>query len=335
MTFRAILALLGCALATAHAAVETYQRAQLFESPPKNWRYFNPNQGYGYYPSDNGTTGFAGGFFFPKTYTSYYADTALNGAFHRGTPLSASGKIHVDELSFAPNYTNTVYVGHFRKGSTRAMFVNILGMAITGNNDGTVSCAPIVQFSNGSAYVGTGITVPVNAKPLPWSYDWDPQGGVTGLGLLTLAVGDETTTLTVSVSSTDLDYALDSFGLYQPAFVQPNSNSYFLFFINKVAYTALLGPSPKIHVKGPKTIHTSISPINLAGTAHTVVGNRVTSVRYRIVRNGKTGHYKAASGKDHWTARVRVPTGSSRIEITAFSDNGLSTTARRNVSRTP
>lgn len=333
MTFRAILVLLGSVLATAHAAPDTYQRAEAFQSPPKNWRYFNPNQGFGYFPTGD-SSGLAGGFFFPKTYTAYYADTSLKGAFHRSTPITATGRIRLDELSFDPNYTNSVYVAHFRMGSTNDMFVNILGMSLTGSNHGTVYCRPVVQFSNGNAYLGGTITLPVDSKTVGWSYVWTPDTG-GGLGQLVVTIDAITSTLTLPASSSGLDYALDSFGLYQPAFVQPNSNSFLLFFIHKLGYTAFVGGPPSLHVKGPKNLSATSSQVNLAGTTHIGIGNRVTAVRYRVIRNKKAGRYKAATGIDNWSASVHVPTGSSSIEVTAVGDNGLTKTVRRNVSFNP
>ncbi len=334
MTFRAILVLLGCALAAAHAASDTYQRFEAFDSAPKNWRYFNPNQGYGYFPTSD-SSGEAGGFFFPKTYTSYYADTSLNGTFHRSTPIRADGFITLNELSFDPNYTNTAYVAHFRKGSTKDMFVNILGISLTGDNHGNVLCAPIVQFSNGDAFLGKAFSLQVNAKLRHWSYTWDPTGGAGQLGLLTITIGKYTSTLTLGVATQGLDYSLDSFGLYQPAFAQPNSNSFFTFFISQPGYTAFVGSGPTIKVKGPKNIVATASPVALAGTTHIPIGNRVTIVRYRVVHAGKTRHSKKATGTSHWTAKVKVPAGSSRIEVTAYGDNGLTKTISRNVSRAP
>jgi hypothetical protein len=335
MTLRAIFLLLGCALAAAHAATDTYQRSESFETRPAAWRYFNPNQGFGYFPSSTGGKGDAGGFFFPKTYTAYYADTSLNGVLHRDTPIRASGSITLDELSFDPNYTNSVYVAHIRKGSTKDMFVNILGIALTGDNAGNILCAPVVQFSNGDAFLGKAIQLPVDSASHVWSYTWDPSGGAQGLGLLTIEIDGLISTLTMGQASVGIDYTLDSFGLYQPAFVQPNSNSYFIFFIGDLSYTALTGPSPKIKIKGPSKITTSAYPLPLTGTTHTTLGNRVTAVRYRVVHDGKVGKYKKATGIDNWSASVRVPTGTSRVEVTAVGDNGRTTTAHRTVTRTP
>ena len=336
MIRRATFVLLAIATMVAHAASDTYLRQQDFTGgPPRNWGYFHPNQGFGFFPTNANGDGVAGGFFFPKTYTSYYADKNLNGFFNRGTPLSASGTITLDELSFDPNYTNTVYIAHVRQGSTNGTFVNILGISLTGNNQGDILCAPIIQFSDGSAFLGSALKIPVNSIPMNWSYTWDPSGGAQSLGLLTVTMGDATTTLTMGRLSGGIDYTLDSFGLYQPAFVQPNSNSYVTLFIDDLSYTAFNGPAPKLRIKSPQRITASASSITISGTAKVAIGNRIKAVRYRIVRNGKIGRYRNAAGNEKWTATVRVPVGTSRLDIRAVSDSGLATEAHRTVVRTP
>jgi hypothetical protein len=336
MIFRATLVFLSLALVAVHAATDTYQRSEAFsDGPPKNWRTFHLNQGFGFFPTGANGSGEAGGFFFPKTYTAYYADTALNGFFNRGTPLSAGGTIRLDELSFDPNYTNTVYIAHFRKGSTKEMFVNIVGISLTGNNQGAILCAPIVQFSNGRAFVGNAIKLPVDSISTAWSYEWDPTAGGNSLGQLKVTIGTQTSTLTLNRLSGGIDYTVDSFGLYQPAFKAPNSNSYFTFFIDKLGYTAFAGPAPKIKIKGPKNLTTSTSKVTVTGTTEASLGNRVDAVRYRVIHDGKIGNYKKADGISRWNATVTVPSGTSTIEFKAVGDNGRNDVKRRTVTRTP
>jgi hypothetical protein len=335
MIRRALLVLFACALPVL-ADTDTYQRSQAFsDGPPKNWRYFHLNQGFGFFPTNSSGAGAAGGFFFPKTYTAYYADTALNGVFRRGTPISASGRISLEELSFDPNFTNTSYIAHFRRGSTAKMFVNIVGISLTGNNQGAVLAAPIVQFSNGRAFLGNAIKLPVDGRTMDWSYKWSPTAGAQGLGQLEVTIDDQTSTLTLGRLSGGIDYTLDAFGLYQPAFVTPNSNTYLTYFIDKLDYTALPGPAPKIRVKGPKKITTSAANVSFAGTTDASLGNRVDVVRYRVIRNGNPGRYKKASGISRWNATVPVPVGASTIEFKAVGDNGRDAFTRRDVTRNP
>jgi len=336
MIRRALLALAALAV-MARADTGIYQRFQPFnDGPPRNWRYLHPNQGFGFFPTNASGAGEAGGFFFPKTFTAYYADTVLNGTFGRGTPLSASGTIRLDEVSFNPGYTTSVYVGHVRKGDTNTdgLFVNIVGMALTGTDGSAILVSPVVQFSDGSAFLGDSIKLPVNSVPATWSYQWSPGAGTFGLGTLTVTIDDQSSTLVLDRSSGGLDYTLNAFGLYQPAFTSPNSSSYFTFFIDKLHYTAFDGPAPKMTVKGPERVVTPSSPVAFTGTTDAVsLGNTVTLVRYRVTHNGRTGRYKAATGTTRWTAEVTVPRGTSTIEFQAVGDNGRRTDRHRTVVR--
>jgi hypothetical protein len=334
---RRALLLLAAIAVTARADTGIYQRTEAFsDGPPKNWRYYHPNQGFGFFPTGSSGAGEAGGFFFPKTFTAYYADTVLNGTIGRGTPLSASGTIRLDEVSFNPSYGNTVYVAHFHKGNTDGTFVNILGMSLTGNGAGDILCAPIVQFSNGRAFLGNAIKLPIDSTPLDWSYTWNPTAGPFGLGTLTVTIGDATSAFALNRLSGSLDYTLDSFGLYQPAFVEPNSYSYFVFFIDRLNYTALVGPAPKISVNGPEKIRVASSSLTFKGTTNAVsTGNHMTAVRYRLIHDGKTHRYRTAAGTTRWSATITIPRGTSTIEFKAVSDNGRNTVRRRTITRTP
>lgn len=332
---RRVLLVLAAIAATAGADTATYLRSQAFgDGPPRSWRYYHPNQGFGFFPTNASGAGEAGGFFFPKGFTAYYADFFLNGALGRATPLSARGSIRLDEVSFDPGYSTSVYVGHFRKGSTDAMFVNIVGLALTGNDSSSILASPVVQFSNGRAFVGDSIKLPVNSAPASWSYQWTPGSGAFGFGTLTITIANQSSTLVLDNQSSGLDFALDAFGLYQPAFQSPNTASYFTFFIDNLKYSALQGPAPRISVKGPRKVVTSSSKVTFSGTTDAAsVGNTIRTVRYRVVHNGRPGHYRTAKGTTRWTATFTVPPGGSTIEFQAIGDNGRRTDRSRTVVR--
>jgi hypothetical protein len=342
MIFRATLALLAFALPGSlalAAGAATYDRGENFSTRPDNWTYFHPNQFYGYQaPTHEGGSGSAGGLFLPKTYFNYFADTHLNGTLTRGTTISASGRIHLQRISAVPPYTNTTYICHFSRGTNG--YINTIGIALTGYNDSNVVATAILEFSNGSAFIGNSVGLPVatSTPQTDWTYTWDPTGGTQGFGALTVTIGGAnggTSTINLTKTSAGLDFALNSFGLFQPPFVAPNSNTYLEFNISRIAYTALQGNAPKLKVKGPHKIQTSVAKVAIKGTTHTSVGNRVTTVRYRVVKNGNAGSYHKAKGTTNWNAKVKVPTGGSRIEIEATGDNGLTTTVSRDVQRTP
>ncbi|MDD5199192.1 MAG: hypothetical protein PHC88_05260 [Terrimicrobiaceae bacterium] len=339
MIVRIILVLFGFALAGAHAASATYQRNEDFASSPKNWRHFHPNQFYGFELTHNtGGTGAAGGLFQPKTYFNYYADAFLNGALRRDTPITASGRLVLDRLSVQPPYTNSTYICHFARGTNG--FINTLGMALTGFNGSNVLCTAILEFSDGTAFIGNSIGLPVapGSRYLPWTYSWNPNGGTQGFGQLIVQVGGPsggTSTINLTKSTAGLDFSLDAFGLFQPPFPAPNSTTFLKLDIGHLAYTALTGAPPVLHIHAPKQITTAVSPLVLTGTAHVSLGNHIQAVSFRVVHGSKVGPYHTATGGANWSASVRLPGGPSRIDVLAVADSGLTTTGHRRVNRVP
>ncbi|HEY8901464.1 MAG TPA: hypothetical protein VIM61_13715 [Chthoniobacterales bacterium] len=328
MIFRATFVLLASALAglstAAAASPETYQRTEDFSTNPKNWKVFHPIQFYGYErTSHTGTKGEAGGLFQPKPYYNYYADAYLNGAMSRGTRITAAGRIHFDGLSDDPAYTNSVYICHFHRGTDGT--INTLGLALTGQNGTAVLANAIIQFSDGTAYIGNSVKLPVSATDpyMEWNYTWDPSGGTQGFGSLIVEIDGLTSKINLTKATVGLDFSVNTFGLFQPPFVAPNSNTFLQLDIGHLVYSALVGGPPSVRIKGPNRIKASTSKVAIAGKATIGLGNRVTSVRYRVVKNGKVGRFQNATGTTDWTATIKVPHGTSHIEVRAVGDNGL------------
>jgi hypothetical protein len=337
MTSRLFLVLLGCVLANAQAdAPATYQRRESFDSNPANWRQAVRGQYYGYAITKlTGGVGAAGGYFVPTTAFNFYGDLYLSGAFGRSNSFSASGKLALPRTSGTPPYVATAYLAHFSKNGGK--FVQVVGIALTGSTPTSVIATPIIQFSNGAAYEGDAITVNTTTKdsgPLTWSYTWTPGGGVDGAGRLTISIGNATALLDLPSSSGGSNFSLDAFGLFQPPFSAPDSNTFLELYAGDVTYTAFPGKAPKLTVSAPKTITTSANPITITGTAKTHLGNKVASVRYRVIHNGKAGRLRSAKGTTSWTANVRLPGGVSTIEFIARSDSGLTKTVTRKVLNT-
>jgi hypothetical protein len=335
MIVRAFLILLAVALPGVQAATTTYQRGENFDTAPKNWTYFHPYQFYGFQSTSyTGGNGEAGGIFQPKTYYNYYADTYLNGSLRRSNRIAASGRLAIQRVSANPLYTNSTYICHFNRGSNG--FINTVGIALTGYNDSNVLGTAILEFSDGTAFIGdsVGITVPSSGY-LEWSYTWDPNGGTQGFGSLTVRFGKTTSTINLTKTTAGLDFSLDAFGLFQPPFPAPNSNTFLQFEIGHLVYTALLGKAPTLNVHGPHKIKTTASSVVLSGAAKIPLGNRIQSVRYRVAHGGKVGKYRLASGTTQWSAKVKLPVGTSRIDVLATGDNGLTTTVSRKATRSP
>ena len=336
MTFlRAILVLLVFVMMDARAASATYSRSQNFATDPTNWRQSQKNLFYGYTRTmATGGKGAAGGLFIPSTVFNYYADIYLGGSLDRSTPISASGVLDLSQTSGQPAYTTSSYVGHFRQSLT-SNFINFVGFAITGSTGNTVLATAVVEFSDGTAYAGSPVTLTIGQGLVNWSYEWSPTGGITGQGTLSAEFGGATSFLRIPASAAGSNFGLNAFGLFQPPYSAPDGNSFLQMFVGNPAYTALPGNPPRLRVHGPSKIVTHSDVIGLSGTAQVQRGYSITAVRYRLIRNGKFGATRWARGTTNWTAAIHVPMGSSKIQIIARTDSGLTNVAERRVVRLP
>lgn len=334
MTVRAALVLLGLLVVNeAKSAGTLYMRGEQFAESPRNWKQTYSTQFYGWEPTRvTGGTGAAGGILRPVRYFNRYADVFLGGVLGRDTAFSASGRVALQRASGRPPFVTTAYVGHFSQRFNR--YVQCVGIAFNGAGEGIVECQAALQFSDGTAYVGAPFTLPVSrgAESLKWSYEWDPTGGKPGNGRLTAKVNGIASILDLPGGETGT-FSLDALGLFQPYFGEPNSNSFLQMYIGDLAYTAFTGTPPEVKIRGPRTIRTSDSTVDLRGGAQVSMGNRIVKVRYRVHRSGKPTRYRNAKGDRKWSASVRVPKGTSRIEVLARSDSGLAGTSEVKVRR--
>lgn len=336
MTFlRAIFVLLVFVVVDARAASATYSRSQNFAADPTNWRQSQKNLFYGYTRTTaTGGKGAAGGLFIPSTVFNYYADIYLGGSLDRSTPISASGVLDLSQTSGQPAYTTSSYVGHFSQSLT-SNAINFVGFAITGATGNTVLASAVVEFSDGTAYAGSPITLAIGQGLVNWTYEWSPTDGVTGQGTLSVQFGGATSFLRIPASAAGLNFGLNAFGIFQPPYTAPDGNSFLQMFVGSPVYTALPGNPPRIRVHGPAKIVTQSGVIGLSGTAQVQRGYSITAVRYRIIRNGNLGAIRWARGTTNWTAAIHVPRGSSQIQIIARTDSGLTNVAERRVVRLP
>lgn len=313
------------------AAAETYLRGQGFATMPTNWRQSSVAQFYGYERTRiTGGTGAAGGLFLPGPGFNFYGDLFLGGSLQRGTSIYAQGNLALKRASAEPPYVTTTYIGHF--GLPVGSFIDTVGLALIGDGSAFIHAAAIVEFSNGNAYVGNWVSLPIGRGFVEWDYSWNPSGG-RGYGDLVVRIGNLVSSLNVPASAGSSNFALNAFGLFQPPFARANSNSFLWAYAGKLAYTANKGQPPRLHVRGPTRIPSSAVGARYRGTSSASEGYRVRSVRYRIKHNGRTSVFRTVKGKANWSADIRMPRGVSRIEFVATTDAGRSRRVERRVVR--
>ncbi len=334
MIFRAIAFLAAAFLLTAfEGRAATYQRSQDFGKKPSNWKQSTDEISYGYRKTTlfEGV-GAAGGTLNPTSFFNYYGDTFLSGTFSRTQPFAASGQIVLRGVSGNPTYGATTYIAHFAKSANP--FIQVAGMAISGTESGNLVLCAIVQFADGQAMVGKPVGVPVGSeRVLNWSYDWDPAGGAKGAGRLQAKIGGRTAVAVLDETTLSSNFALDSFGIFQPPFNLPSSRSFLDMLISNVDYSANVGTAPRLRIQGPSRQATNESSVTLKGTAKVDKGNRIIRVRYRVINGSKKSRFRTADGTDRWKFQASVSRGNSRIQVLARSDDGTSTTKQRTIRR--
>ncbi len=331
MTIRAILLLLGLTLANAGADAGTYQRTQDFAVFPMNWRQSNPRQYFGYQPGGvTGGRGAAGGLFLPHAHFNFYADVFLGGALPNIRPISAQGRLTLKRVSAQPPYVTSAYIGHF--GAPVGAYIDTVGIALTGTGEDFLTAAAIVEFSNGDAYRGRPINVPVGAGIMDWSYAWDPAGGRNGTGSLRVQVGGLVSGLELPEDAAGSSFAVNAFGLFQPPFVSPRSNSFLWAYVGNLAYTAGVGEPPTLRVSGRRNSIVRAPDIFFHGSASVKAqGYELRSVRYRTVHNGATSAFHPARGLERWSVGIHLRPGLTRVQFLATSSGGATRLIERQV----
>lgn len=334
MIFRAFafLAIVFIFAATG-AGAATYQRSQDFGETPSNWKQSPSGVSYGFRKTTlfEGAGG-AGGLVRPTKFLNYYGDTFLSGSFSRRQALAASGEIVLQNISGNPAYVSTTYLAHFAQ--TAGPFVQVIGLGLSGTGKGNLVLCAIIQFADGKAVVGDPVGVPVGSeRVLSWSYDWDPTGGPAGAGSLRVKVGDRVAVAVLDETTLGSDLSLDGFGIFQPPFNQPNSNSFLDLLISNVDYSANVGQAPRLRIQGPARQSVSQPVATIKGTAKVAKGNRVVRVRYRVIQGSNVGRFRTADGTKRWEFQVSLRRGNSRVQVLARSDDGTSTRKQRTIRR--
>ena len=183
---------------------------------------------------------------------NYYADTSFGDAFTLDDALHAEGQLTIAD---ADDWNNNVFAAHFGREDAEAnLRHNVLGMAVVEpdsrlGSDG-IRIAAYILLESGPEIIGNWINAPVGLDfgvPYTWRYDFDPEGGVSGAGQLTVeafadGVSLGTSRINLSPAQRDVGIQLNAFGLktggYPPRSHSPNSvNVYF----DELRYSRPLG----------------------------------------------------------------------------------------------
>lgn len=196
---------------------------------------------FGYQTSSHaggGSPGEAGGRFTRSEFVRYYADTDIGGTMTLDQPFSASGKFACTD-AFHPDYGYPFGVGHFSTSGYGMVGINFTEV----DTDDLHWRAGIVLDDFITGFGTTPLLVTENDRHT-WAYDWNPTGGTTGTGLLTVNLDSDIYTIELNPTDRAKGATLDAFGF--AGIAAPNrsySDWYADMYIDDVTYSVIPEPS--------------------------------------------------------------------------------------------
>jgi hypothetical protein len=171
---------------------------------------------------------------------SYYADV-FGGRLTLNDAFSARGKWIIT----TPPTDNRLAFGHLDSSVTNVTGANIIGVTL--NEPGRVYASIILADGRD---IRTLIGVAEPGLVYEWEYSYDPLGGDTGNGQLTLnvpGVGEGVAVVMLSAEQRALGAVFDAFGLVNPG-AGSSAIDAGAMFIDGVEYTAVRAPSALLEV---------------------------------------------------------------------------------------
>ncbi len=220
----------------------TITKTENFNSAPaaatNGWVEFlsrTNQQSYGFSATDNNGLGAgeAGGTFVRRNIRSYYADVTC-GRLTLNDFISGSGSLAIVK----PNTNNSLNIGHF-KSADSAGGNNLIGVSISQGPQFNY----YIGLADGTRLEAAAGFLDTTAFGLnTWSYSYDPTGGATGYGRLSVTlmnglVGSVTSTLDLTAAQRGIGATFESFGIVNRG-LSDNTNDVASLFLDNVTYSA-------------------------------------------------------------------------------------------------
>ena len=153
-----------------------------------------------------GSPGEGGGRFTRSDFVTYYADTDLGGTLTLDQPFSASGKFSHTDADW-PDFGWPEIVGHFSPtGYGR------IGVGFTDTSTPNLHWrATILTNDFFTSFGSTPVLVTPNVEHT-WAYEWDPDGGTSGGGMLAVTLDGDVHTIELTAAERAIGATLTAFG---------------------------------------------------------------------------------------------------------------------------
>jgi hypothetical protein len=215
-----------------------YYRSQEFKDDP-GWTSSGNGEAGNHFGYQDGRIG---GRFARSGFARHYGDLDLDAPVNLDQPFSASGTFEATDINY-PDLGNGMTFGHFTAGGPDEGVQNgpfKVGIGLTNNSRGNeLWWYGGILDNSGLAMPATGHVVLELDQQHSWSYSWDPQGGESCHGSLTVTLDGVTSLLELTAEQRAmLTTPLNAFGLSGNAASYPSSGKFAEFFIDDVNYTS-------------------------------------------------------------------------------------------------
>jgi len=215
-----------------------FTRSQEFQSDPGWTSSGNGEAGNSFGYQD----GRIGGRFTRSSFARHYGDLELDAPVNFNQPFSASGIFEATDINH-PDFGNGMTFGHFTVGGPDEGVKNgpfTVGIGLTDNSRGNeLWWYGGVLDNSGLVMPATGHVVLELDQQHSWSYSWDPQGGESYHGSLTVTLDGVASVMELTAEQRAmLTTPMNAFGLSGNAASYPSSGQFAEFFIDDVSYTS-------------------------------------------------------------------------------------------------
>jgi hypothetical protein len=180
-----------------------------------------------------------GGVFTRSRDFHYVANTRIGGRLRRSDRLEATGRV---SLAASPGFSGSVNVGHFETYGGHSDHTDFVGIRFSEYAPGQMRAQAFINFNRGIQRQGAAIILPVGEYD--WGYDWFPDGGLFGCGLLRVTIRGAVSGVSevqLGYDCANLHFACNAFGIHS-GYAENESPETASVWVSNLDYNVLATP---------------------------------------------------------------------------------------------
>lgn len=171
----------------------------------------------------------------------YVANTRIGGRLRRSDRLEAAGRV---SLGVTPGFSGAINVGHFETSGAHRDHTDFVGIRFSEYAPGQMRAQAFINFNRGIQRQGIPLILPVGEYD--WGYDWFPDGGLFGCGLLRVTIrgaASGVSEVQLGYDCANLHFACNAFGIHS-GYSESESAETATVWVSDLDYNVL--PTPVI-----------------------------------------------------------------------------------------